>query len=407
MKRVIGELKIYSKKEKIMMKLTVNLVILTLLLFSHQLDAQQIAKTEKVKIQSSSLNQERELLIYTPNNYDKRIHEYFNVIYVFDSQNREFFDYTSSILRFISNGTADFIVVGITSPTRYDEDYARNNDFLPELKTEASIARYGTYSGNVLNFMDYVSDEVVPYINENYRTMDRSIAIGHSLSASFILHSMIRKPNLFDNYIAVSPNLAYENDMIANGLINFDYNQLEDLTYLYLSNADEGINYWNEWIPAREKVYDFFKNSFQNKKVITKTAEYPENGHLNTFPPSLSNALTYYYENIKGQQKPRLSEDEYEVTINVTVRNKNDVVYIAGDQPGLGNWNPRKIKMKKTSDFERTLKVKLKSPAQFKFTRGSWETQAVMEITHDNITIKPETKNQFEFTIEEYIDRYN
>lgn len=389
------------------MKLTVSLLMLTIFLFSHQLDAQQVAKTERIKIQSSSLNQDRELLVYTPLNYDKRIHEYFNVIYVFDSQNREFFDYTSSIIKFLTNGTANYIVVGVTSTPQIEEDYARNNDFLPVLKTEASIERYGKYSGNVLNFMDYVSDEVVPYINENYRTLDRSIAIGHSLSASFILHSMIRKPHLFDNYIAISPNMAYEDDMIANGLINFDYSQLEDLTYLYLSNADEGINTWQEWKPAREKVYDFFNNSLRNEMVITKTAEYPENGHFNTFPPSLNNALTYYFENVKGRQKPRLSVDEYEVTINVTVRNKKDVVYIAGDQPGLGNWDPGKIKMKKTSDFERTLKVKLKSPAQFKFTRGSWDNQAVLESTYDNIIIKPETKNQFEFTIEEYVDQYN
>ena len=41
---------------------------------------QNIARVENVKIQSKSLNQEREILIYTPVDYDRRVNEYFNVI---------------------------------------------------------------------------------------------------------------------------------------------------------------------------------------------------------------------------------------------------------------------------------------------------------------------------------------
>ncbi len=74
--------------------------------------SQNIARVENIKIQSEALNQEREILIYTPADYHLRINEYFNVIYVFDCQSREFFDYTSSIISFITDNSKAFIVVG-------------------------------------------------------------------------------------------------------------------------------------------------------------------------------------------------------------------------------------------------------------------------------------------------------
>ena len=111
-----------------------NIIIIILIaLWTSVTFGQNIARVENVKIQSKSLNQEREILIYTPIDYDWRVNEYFNVIYVFDSHSREFFDYTSSIISFLTDNTNSFIVVGITSPYNEGLDYSRNNDLLPVL----------------------------------------------------------------------------------------------------------------------------------------------------------------------------------------------------------------------------------------------------------------------------------
>ena len=177
------------------------------IVFFVQTFAQSIARVENVKIHSKALNQEREILIYTPVDYDWRTNEYFNVIYVFDSQNREFFDYTSSIISFLTDGNKSFIVVGITSPFDEKLDYSRNNDLLPILETEESKKKYGKYSGNADNFVNFVETELISYVNSKYRISNQNIAVGHSLSASFILYSLLQKPNLFQNYIAISPIL--------------------------------------------------------------------------------------------------------------------------------------------------------------------------------------------------------
>lgn len=382
-----------------------KIILITLITFwSSPIFGQNIARVKNVKIESKKLSQEREILIYTPVDYDWRVNESFNVIYVFDSQSREFFDYTSSMISFLTDNTKSYIVVGITSPYNEKLDYARNNDLLPILETKDSKDRYGKYSGNADNFFAFVSDEIIPFIDLNYRTLNNRIAVGHSLSASFVLNSFIKNPNLFSSYIAISPNLAYDKDKLANELANFDYSKIEKPTYLYLSNANEGIDYWKEWKPAREKVYSFFKQELKNNNLKVQINEFSEYNHWSTFPPSLKKGLDFYFKEIFNIQAKELSEEEYEVTIKVKVLNKEDKIYITGNQNNLGNWSPEKIKMKKISDLDRQITLKLKSPAQFKFTRGNWDSEAEVIGAYGNITIRPEKQTKFEFKIESYFD---
>lgn len=65
-------------------------------------------------------------------------------------------------------------------------------------------------------------------------------------------------------------------------------------------------------------------------------------------------------------------------TIKVSVPNKTDDVYIVGNQENLGNWQPDKIKLNKISEYEREISLNLTFPAEFKFTRGKWDSEAVI-----------------------------
>ncbi|WP_209332991.1 alpha/beta hydrolase-fold protein [Lunatimonas salinarum] len=379
------------------MRLKICIIILLSGLLSETF-AQSIARVENVKIQSKSLNQEREILIYTPNDYDLRVHEYFNVIYVFDAQARELFDYTSSTIPFLTDARKSFIIVGITSPNNENIDYSRLNDFLPP-ESEAFKNRVANFYGNADNFLNYVETEVVRYVNLKYRTLNHNIAVGHSLGASFILYSLLKRPNLFQNYIAISPNLAYDENKISKELSKFDYTKIQNSTFIYLSNADEGVEYWKEWKPAREKIYSFFRDTLKNENVTVEIAEYTKNNHWNTFPPSLNHALEFYFKNIQEKQENELSKEKFEVVIKVKTFGKDDVIYISGNQPNLGDWSPSKVKMKKISDFEREIVLTVQSPAQFKFTKGSWDTELQVKGAYKNLIIKPETKKDFEFEL--------
>jgi predicted alpha/beta superfamily hydrolase len=380
--------------------------IAPLLLLSHFIYSQEVAQTKLIGIDSKELRQQREILIYIPKNYKENTLVNYDVIYVFDAQNREFFDFTHSIVSFVSNTEKKYIVVGITSPFIEKYDYARNNDLLPKLETKEAIDRYGKYSGNADNFLGYMKNEITTYIDNNYRTTKSKVAIGHSLSGSLLIYTFLKAPNLFNDYLIISPNLAYDNERLTRGLIEFDYQNINDTTFLFLSNANEGNGYWTSWIPAREKVYSFFETSDQTKKVHFLMKEFPNETHWSTFAPALSYGMKEYFQ-YKDNQKVQFSEEEYVITLRVKVPNKNDEAYIAGNQSSMGNWNPRTIKMEFESDFERTIILKVRAPVEFKITRGSWETEG--EIMHNggfnNVKIDPVKSNAFDFEILEWADR--
>jgi len=73
-----------------------------------------------------------------------------------------------------------------------------------------------------------------------------------------------------------------------------------------------------------------------------------------------------------------LSDEMYETTIRVRVPRKDDVVYIAGNQPNLTNWDFI-IRLKWISDFERSIVLTLHYPAEFKFTRGTTTSEAIVK----------------------------
>jgi predicted alpha/beta superfamily hydrolase len=53
-------------------------------------------------------------------------------------------------------------------------------------------------------FLDFVTSELIPVVEKDYRTQKR-ILYGHSFGGGFTLYSMINKPNYFNYYIASSP----------------------------------------------------------------------------------------------------------------------------------------------------------------------------------------------------------
>jgi predicted alpha/beta superfamily hydrolase len=105
----------------------------------------------------------------------------------------------------------------------------------------------------------FIKNELMPYVNSHYRTTGHTLAVGHSLGASFILESMINH-ELFSDYIAVSPNLAYDKDRVAEDLMKYDYSKISASRYLFISNSsEEKIHGWENWKPAREKLYQFYQ----------------------------------------------------------------------------------------------------------------------------------------------------
>jgi len=384
-----------------------RIILTAMLLFTHMslIFAQEIAKIERINITSKALQQDRTILVYTPKFYTEHTLINYDVVYVFDAQNREFFDIAHALTSFVSNAEKRYIFVGVTSPYIEELDYARNNDLLPDLQTKKAKNYYSNTKGNADTFLNYVTNKVIPYVEQNYRIKDKRIAIGHSLSASFVLYSFFKHPNMFDAHFAISPNFAYDNKRIANALVSFDFSKRKKPNFMYLSHANEGDNYWLEWKPAREKVYGFIDGFNKNDNTTFVKNAYPSETHWTTFAPSLSDGLKAYF-NYEQKQEIKFSEEDYTLTVSLRTHKPVKDVYITGNQASLGNWTPNAIRMNKVSDTLHNIELKVKKPVEIKITKGSWESQASLKRSYgfDNIWVDPEKKNNLELEVFEWAD---
>lgn len=357
-----------------------NKLILQIILLFFIASSVFAQKFDDITIDSKELNQKREIVVYTPLSYPDP-YTYYNVIYVFDAHDRPLYDYVNSIAHLSKENHKGFIVVGIKATYDPINFYARNHDLLPSTTSR----NMGPKSkGNAENFLKYVNNEVIPYVENNYRTLKHRTAVGHSLSASFLVYAMLHEPTLFDNIIAVSPNLADDNQRLVTGLAKFDSNQYSTPKFLYVSHADEGKSeFYQGWGEANEKAYKILENDLNTENFKVVVEEYPDQSHRTGFVPSIKSAFSIYINEIEPLQEKLRSQETYQVTFKIKVPNENDEIFITGNQESLGNWIPNKIKMNKVSSLEREITLQLQDPVEVKFTRGSWDTEAWIKLFND------------------------
>ncbi|MCM1517465.1 MAG: alpha/beta hydrolase-fold protein [Pseudoflavonifractor sp.] len=319
---------------------------------------------------------ERNILIYMPSDYDRNTGTEYDVVYVFDSQWRSRFDLVHSLLHYNvqspTEDTMDFIVVGIQSPIAPIDEYQyfRNNDMLPVPEHQQMQS---PYYGSSDKFKRFIKDEVMAYIDSTYRTSGHTLAIGHSLGASFILDALATD-DLFDDYIALSPNFEWDQRRFAKGFMNYDFNNGKP-HYIFLSMADESeeTGWGKEWRDAWDMVKNFADTTTFPSNIRIRTNETPDYSHNSSYLPALLDCLTEYA--LYRHDWTPVDTTLHPVHIVLDAPAITGDVYITGNQAALADWNPQGIRMEKTGDTTYSIELNLRLPAEFKFTQGTWESQ--------------------------------
>ena len=369
-----------------MNKKTIITILLVLIAVAGQA---QLESVKELTMKSAFFNHERQVLIYTPGGYQQFDQTYYDVIYVFDAQSREMFDLVHCLLNIACKPDPDggrstnFIIVGICSPNLWDINYFRNHDYLPmPLHGNTGLFKEGNYYGKSPDLKKFVKNELMPYVKKNYRISGRSLGIGHSLSASFVLDAMITD-DLFDDYIAISPNCCYDEYRLATDIENHQFKNRKAPRFIYASMSgeiDSEPDYWgDEWKSGWERVSMFLKDkSHFPENTITSVHTFPGYEHYNGFMPSLTAALNDYIVFGAKNLVSYVGEETCPVHIELRGKNLTDTIYITGNQDALGNWEAKGVKMTLISDSIASIDLRLHLPAQFKFTRGSWEREAII-----------------------------
>ncbi|MBQ7422855.1 MAG: hypothetical protein IJV27_12055 [Prevotella sp.] len=358
--------------------------------------AQQTARVRDVHLKSEYFSHDRQVLIYTPAGYDEFTETSYDVAYVFDAQTRSNFSLAHSLLNYVDEEETSkkYIVVGVCSPYITESDYARNNDYLPMPLHEVGKGLFAhSYYGGSADLKRFLSRELMPYIDGHYRTSGRTIGIGHSLSASFVLDAMLTD-ELFDDYIALSANYGYDSLRLATDIESHSFMSRKAPRFIFVSMGNEPETWKREtWTAGWERAKAFFtEQTHFPENTIVSVKQFPDYDHHQVFLYGLIEATREYRRFSSSVLVAYTGEQTYPVHIELHGRDLKDEVYITGNQAALGNWDPRQVKMKILNDSTCAIDLPLHLPALFKITRGSWDTQAVISNADDGnlIISRPE-----------------
>ena len=208
-----------------------NSLIIILVFFStiNVSFSQEINIGFKDSLQSTILEENRPLSIYLPPSYFSKPKQNYPVLYILDGEYN--FRYVSGILELqagIAENIPEMILVAISG--KGSKNYKENcKPFVQGIQD----------SGNADQVLEFIEKELTPYIESKYRTLNYKILAGHSIGGLFIINATLKKPSLFNNYIAISPALWWEDNAINTVAENIYESKSPNKANVYVSRANE------------------------------------------------------------------------------------------------------------------------------------------------------------------------
>ncbi len=173
--------------------------------------------------------------VYLPASYSKEEVESYPVIYLIDGGVDQDFKHIAGLVSLASINPYVFreaIVVGVETKRRLFELTSINID-----------PRYDRPEGTVGGadaFRAFLTSRVIPFTEKTYRTDGRRIVMGESLAGLFIIETLLKKPDSFTDYVAISPSLWYDDRNLAKSATKLLGKHSDGGRKLYITMANEG-----------------------------------------------------------------------------------------------------------------------------------------------------------------------
>lgn len=224
---------------------------------------------------STELNEDRTLNIYLPEGYDAN--ESYPVIYLLDGSANEDFIHIAGLMQFANFEWVKLlpksILVGISNVDR-------RRDFTFPTTVEKDKKEYPT-SGSSEKFIAFIEKELQPFVEKKYKTTASKTIIGQSLGGLLATQILYRKPNLFSQYVIISPSLWWDKESLLKENAKFLADDFKQKTKVFIGVGKEGSVMENDAkelfkaVSARKLIdtdFKFFEN--RNHATILPNAVY-------------------------------------------------------------------------------------------------------------------------------------
>jgi len=173
---------------------------------------------------SNKLNEDRQIKILLPRGYSEETSKKYPLIIVLDGDylfeavagNVDYYSYWEDM--------PEAIVVGIKQEDqRLDDCMHSEQNSLPVEKGAA--------------FFEFIGMELIPYINNSFKTENFRVAVGHGETANFINYYILKDVPLFQAYISISPDLAPK----MNQYLTDRFKSIQTKIFYYLATSSNDV----------------------------------------------------------------------------------------------------------------------------------------------------------------------
>ena len=211
-----------------------------------QTSSRSVEIGKSIDINSKVLNEKRTIQIYLPESYQNNLYSY-PVLYVLDGEDN--FLNAVSIVKSQSafnQAIPEMIIVAINNTDR-------NKNF-------------SIINGGADKTLDFIKDELIPYVESTYRTEKFRILFGHSFAGAFCFYTLSKYNDLFNAFIVLSPTMHNKNCLPASKATEDYLNSQKQSSKIIFVGVSEGDN------EKHQNSFQALNNLFTAKSP--KTMEY-------------------------------------------------------------------------------------------------------------------------------------
>jgi len=204
------------------------------------------------KMFSKALNEERELIVHLPEDYDRNAEQRYPVIYVLDGSSQNIHTANSAALMARIGVMPEVIVVGLPNTSAVN----RERDYTPPFM-RIDVEKPDSPMGGGEAFLAFLKNEAIPLIEKTYRTKPYRMLAGHSRGGLFVAYSLLADSSLFNARFAHGPALWRDDALMVSKLTDFLASAPNLQTFFYMSIGDK----------ENDKMMSAYKNAIAALKM--------------------------------------------------------------------------------------------------------------------------------------------
>lgn len=256
-------------------------VMLILFMAAHQAAAVEKDKDlvigKIINIHSKILSEDRPLWVYLPDDYTSSQAEY-PVLYLLDGSSH--FHHVTGIVEVLArlSRMPRMIVVAIPNTDR-------NRDFLPTRMDDFPPVAAAD------KFLAFLKDELIPFVDKNYRTAPYRTLCGHSFGGLFSIYSFLESPELFNAYIIISPSVYWDDRLMFKKAEGFFQKHPGMKKFIFMTAAGKD----KEAIRTATRDFAQLLEQKAPKGLVWEYHFMEKEDHGSTVHPTIYNALQFFY----------------------------------------------------------------------------------------------------------------